>query len=254
MRLSPFLFALLLATSLAAQSTLIEQGRQALLREDSDAAAFLFGQAIDESPSSAEAHYWLGVAYGRQARTANVFRQLRLATRTRQEFERAVQLNPNEIRARYALVQFYTLAPPFLGGGDPKAFREAQEIEQRDPATGHEARAFIYADEKRYRQAFAELEASVKLDPTGMPAWFEIGHLAAMTGTNMIRGEEALEKYLTYTPRADEDDPPLARAFYWLGVIEERRGDRAGARQRFAASLRLDPAQKDTQTAMQRLR
>ncbi len=232
----------------------MERGRAALLRNDPGEAAYLFRQAVAEAPHSAEAHYWLGVAYGREARKANMFRQLRLAMKTRDEFERAVKLDPGQLHARFALAEFYTLAPIYVGGGDWKAFQQAKEIARRNATMGHEALAFIYADEKRTREAVAQLEETVKLDPTSMPAWFEIGHLAAMTGTNLARGEEALQKYLLWTPNPDEDDPPVARALYWLGVIYDKRGQAAAARERYAASLRLDPSQEDVRKAMEHSR
>ncbi|HLJ73872.1 MAG TPA: hypothetical protein VKU62_04760, partial [Thermoanaerobaculia bacterium] len=44
---------------------------------------------------TAEQHYLLGVKYGEEARTASIFRKAGLATKARQEFERAVQIDPN---------------------------------------------------------------------------------------------------------------------------------------------------------------
>ena len=146
MRPIALLLASFLALPLTAQAPPIERGRALLRRDDPDHAAVLFREAIAQAPDSAEAHYWLGVAYGRQARKANVIRQVRLAMKTREEFERAVELDPNDLQARFALVEFYTLAPMVFGGGDRKAFQQATEIAARDPAMGHEALAFIYAD------------------------------------------------------------------------------------------------------------
>lgn len=254
MRPIALLLASFLALPLTAQAPPIERGRALLRRDDPDHAAVLFREAIAQAPDSAEAHYWLGVAYGRQARKANVIRQVRLAMKTREEFERAVELDPNDLQARFALVEFYTLAPMVFGGGDRKAFQQATEIAARDPAMGHEALAFIYADEKRYQQAFEQLEETVKIDPGHMSAWYEIGHLAAITGSDLKRGEEALQRYLSSTPNSDENDPPLARAFYWLGLILEKEGQFPEARQNYAASLRLDPNQADVRQAMKRSR
>ena len=50
-----------------------------------------------------------------RVRPSSVFRQATLARHTRDEFERAVQLDPNHLEARYALVQFYILAPAIVG-------------------------------------------------------------------------------------------------------------------------------------------
>ena len=80
---------------------------------------------------------------------------------------------------------------------------------------------------------------AVKLDPNYMPGWFQIGHMAALSGTNLQRGEEALQKYLAYTPKQDE--PQHYRAYFWLGGIYEKQGKkgrRARVTRRRSRSIR----------------
>ena len=84
-----------------------------------------------------------------------------------------------------------------------------------------------------------------------MPAWFQIGHMAALGGASPSRGEEGLQKYLAYTPKPGE--PAIARAHYWLGMIFEKQGKKAEARERYNASLRLNPSQKDVAQALKRV-
>lgn len=43
-----------------------------------------------------------------------------------------------------------------------------------------------------------------------MPAYFQIGHVAALAASNFARGEETLKKYLAYRPK--DDEPSVARA------------------------------------------
>jgi tetratricopeptide (TPR) repeat protein len=275
----------LMALPLFAQNSLIDQGRAAMTRNDDDAAATLFEKAVAQNPKSAEAHYWLGSAYGSQTRNASIFGQASLASKTREEFEKAVELDPNHLDARMGLLQFYTMAPGFVGGSYDKAFAQAAEIRKRDPLMGHRAAALIYAHQKKtdeakkeyfdevrefpksprahfdlglfylsdknYKAAGDEFDGSLNLDTAFMPACFRIGQLAVLSGANLPRGEEMLRKYLTYTPKKDE--PPLARAHYWLGQIFEKQGKKAEARASFATSLKLNPNQKDVATALKRV-
>ncbi|HEV7488999.1 MAG TPA: tetratricopeptide repeat protein [Thermoanaerobaculia bacterium] len=283
----PFLAVLLavIALPLFAQTPLIEQGRAAMNRNDADAAATLLEKAVAQNPKSAEAHYLLGTAYGSQAQKASIFGQASLAGKTKDEFEKAVELDPNLLDARYGLVEFYAMAPGFMGGSYDKAFAQAAEIKKHDPLMAHRAAAFIYLHqkktdearneylaevreypksarahidlgvsyivEKNFKAAAEEFENAAKVEPTYMPVYFRLGQGAVITNSNYAHGEEALRKYLAYTPKTDE--PSHARAHYWLGQIFEKQGKKAEAKASFAMSLKLNPAQKDVAEALKRV-
>lgn len=284
MKLATALFALTLALPAAAQS-LLEQGRAALNHGDSERAATLLQKAVAQTPNSSEAHLLLGEAYGNMAQKASIFSQPGLARKTQAEFEKAVQLDPNNFDARMGLVQYYSLAPRIIGGSDEKAAAEANEMKRRDALKGHQAWAFIYrrqkkADlakkeytdfvkeqpnspkshywlavyylgEKNFKAASEEFETVVKVDPTYMPGWFQIGRMAALNSNDYVRGEQLLRKYLAYSPKPGE--PSIARAHYWLGQVFEKQGKKAEAKQSYAASLKLNPTQKDVQEALNRV-
>jgi tetratricopeptide (TPR) repeat protein len=286
MRIALAVLAALAAASVFAQTPLIDQGRAALNRNDSDAAADLLEKAVAQSPNSAEAHYYLGAAYGDKAQKANMFSAGMLAGKTKAEFEKAVELNPNYLDARFALVQFYAIAPGIIGGSFDKALEQAQEIRKRDPLMGHRSFAFIYSVQKKpelakkeylnavaeqpnsakthaylgqylanvdknYKAAFDELETAIKFDASYMPAWFQLGRTAGLSGANLVRGEESLKKYLAYTPK--EGEPPIANAHYWLGMVYEKQGRKAEAKQQYETSLKINPALKQSTEALKRV-
>jgi tetratricopeptide (TPR) repeat protein len=273
------------ALPLLAQTSLLDQGRAAMLRNDAEAAATLFEKAVAQNPKSAEAHYLLGTAYGSQAQKASIFGQASLAGKTKDEFEKAVELDPKLLDARYGLVEYYTMAPGFIGGSFEKAFAQAAEIKKHDPLMAHRAAAFIYTHQqkmeeahnesmaevkefpksarahidlgvsyigaKNFKLAADEFETAFKVEPTYMPVYFRLGQGAVITNSNFAQGEEALRKYLAYTPKSDE--PSHARAHYWLGQIFEKQGKKAEAKASFAASLKLNPNQKDVAEALKRV-
>ena len=287
MRSAAALLVLLLTLPLFAQTPLIEQGRTAMQRGDYDAAVSTLEKAIEATPNSAEAHYLLGGAYGRQAQTASMFSKMGLAGKAKDHLEKAVQLDPNHLEARFGLMEYYSKAPGIVGGSNEKAQQQAAEIMKRDRILGHRAVAQLLINDKKIdaarneylaavkeqpnspkahyglatfyltvdknnKAATDEFETSVKVDPNYMPGWFQIGHMAAINGTNFPRGEESLKKYLAYTPKHDE--PPHARAHFWLGQIYEKQGNRVAAKQAYATSLRLNPGQKDVNEASSKLR
>ena len=134
---------LMLAAPLAAQTSLVEEGRAAIGRNDPRAALPLLQRAVAQDPNNANAHYLLGVAFGNLAQKANIFHRTSLARHTRDELERAAELDPNLLDARWGLVQYYALAPGYLGGSEQKARQEAEEISKRDAALGRRAFDFI---------------------------------------------------------------------------------------------------------------
>ena len=96
-----------------------------------------------------------------------------------------------------------------------------------------------------------KFESAVTLDPSYMPAYFQIGHVAALAANNFARGEEALKRYLAYQPK--DEEPSVTRAYYWLGAIYDKQGKKAEAKSNFAASLKINPNQKDVVAAMKRV-
>lgn len=204
-----------------------------------------------QGQETAEEHYRRGVEYGEAAQHASFFKRGGLAKKAQAEFERAVETDPNYLDARFALIEYDMLAPSFLGGSEEQAIAQANEIRKRSPVEGHRAFGRIFLLKKNYRDAEREFEASVALDGQFMDGWFEIGHLAALTGANLDRGQEALRKYLASGPR--HNDPPLYRAQYWLGMIYEKQGKNAEAKAAYSTSLKANPNQKDVQEAMKRV-
>jgi tetratricopeptide (TPR) repeat protein len=274
-----------LNTSMSDPQALFTLGRIAVLQNNDDAAVAFFQKAIAKKPNEADYHYWLGEAYGSQAQQASLLRQASLASKTKEEWERAIQLDPNHIEARMSLVEFYLIAPGIMGGSDEKARQEANEIRKRDSLAGHRAFARIYSHgknnelarreyldavreqptvpkthywlglfyltEKNFKAALDEMDASLKIDPGYMPAVFQVGHLAVLSSSNFTRGEESLKRYLAYKPKSDE--PPIGRAYYWLGGIYEKQGKKAEARQNYAIALKMNPSSKDVAEALRRV-
>jgi tetratricopeptide (TPR) repeat protein len=263
-----------------------ESGASASQRGEPERAAAEFEKAIALRPSVAQYHDRLGNAYSQMALSAGMFERVSLAKKAKAEWERAVQLDPDLISARQTLIEFHLMAPAMMGGSDGEAKRQAAEIRRRDAIAGYSAMARIHTaadrddlarheyDEmlkahgqsprarylygvylmltaKDYRKAAAAFESALKLDPAYMPAYFQLGHVAALAGESFPRGEEALKKYLGYRPK--DDEPSTARAHYWLGGIYEKQHRVREARASYTASLAINATQKDVREALKRV-
>jgi len=101
--------------------TWFEEGQRLYAADEFVRAAAMFKQATQAAPDNDEYVYWLGKAYGRQAEKAGWLNAIKYAKLTRQSFERAVALNPENWPAVRDLAAFYAEAPGFLGGDQAKA-------------------------------------------------------------------------------------------------------------------------------------
>jgi len=122
-------------------------------------------KAVALDPNNAKLVYWLGRVYGRRAETANPFQAPGLASKTRQMFERAVQLDPTNKDALGDLLDYYLEAPGFLGGGIHKAEALAQMILQQDQAEGHYAEGVVADKKKEFDTAEEQFRRAAELAP-----------------------------------------------------------------------------------------
>ena len=285
-RLPLALITALVALSASAETSLIEQGRAALGRGDSDAAIAVLEKAVAQDPKSAEARFCLATAYSGKAQASGMMGAMQYGPKAKDAFQQAVALDPKSVQARFALVQMYAAAPAMMGGSYDQAFEQANAIKAIDPTLGHRAFAFVYTQqkkldlakqeyvdaireepgspkahgyfgqylvsvEKNYRSAFEEFTTALKVDSTYMAAFYHLGRTTALADTNLARGEQWLKKYLGYTPRVSE--PTLANAQYWIGAIYEKEGKKAEAKQSYEAALKLNPTLKDASEALKRV-
>ena len=260
-------------------------GRIALEERKNERAAEYFETATKLDPKSTTYYLWLGRAYGREAQQANVLRQPGLAKRTKSAWERAIELDPDNLDARSDLIQYYVQAPGFLGGSTSKAIEQAEAIRERNALRGFLELGALYERDKKladaekaylaaskeksdrhvgtYRlglfyqntgafdKAFELFEAMIVADPTEFGALFQIGKTGAMSGQRLDRSAEALEAYLKTTP--GRNDPTLAAAHWRLGMVYERRQDRQRAKAEYETAVRLDPTLKPATESLKKL-
>jgi len=113
-------------------------GRIAFASEQYAQAATWFERAVQLDGGNSDYHCWLGRTYGQQAQHAGG-EAFFLARKVKTHLEKAVELNPDNIEARFDLMEYYLQAPDFLGGDAAKAHVQAEEITKRDAAAGRKA-------------------------------------------------------------------------------------------------------------------
>ena len=134
-------------------------------------------------PQDASYHLWLARAYGRKAGDSSPLAAAGLARKAKNEFERAVQLDPANVEARSDLSQYYTEAPAIMGGGLDKARDQAAQVSKYDAAEAHSILAQVAAKEKRYDEAESEFRSAIKQARNPANYWLQLAEYVPASRT-----------------------------------------------------------------------
>lgn len=243
-------------------------------------------KAVELDPQNGLYHLWLGRAYGEKAEHASVFTAFGWARKVGREFETAIRLAPENMDARFDLLEFYVEAPGIVGGGMEKAEALAKEIARADPRLGHTARARIHRKNKRWDLALDELKQAagkffgraeahtdlaeflldrgdfgeadraateaVAISPKSPRVRMIVAAARIQLRKDLGDAERSLRE-IAARPLGDED-PPFADVHYWLGRALAEQNRAAEARSAFQTALRFDPDHEKAKEALTRVR
>jgi tetratricopeptide (TPR) repeat protein len=181
-------------------------GRDHFMLGDFKKAADCFQKATAAAPSRSDYFDWLGRAYGRRAELANPLSAAGWASKARQAFETAVQLDPKNSDALSDLFDYYLNAPGFLGGGYEKAADVAQKIAAIDPPEGYSAKAKLDQKRKEYSTAERHLRAAVSAAPQ------QVGHAIALA--NFLANQGRTHDSDAVLAQAQQEAPNSARLWF----------------------------------------
>lgn len=139
-------------------------------------------KAVAADPANPEYYLWLGRAFGRRAETSSPFTAPGLASRCRQNFEKAVELDPRNLDALSDLFEYYLDAPGFMGGGMDKAAKTAERMASVSEIEGYWARAKMAEKRKEYPGAEQALRRAVELAPRQVGRLIDLAKFLAKQG------------------------------------------------------------------------
>lgn len=157
-------------------------GRCYYMQGDYRHATEYLEKAVAADPESSHHALWLGRAYGRRAETSSVITAPRYASRARQAFEKAVELDGGNLEAVNDLFEYYLEAPGFLGGGYDKAANLAQRIAKLDAVEGFYARAKLAEKRKEYGSAEEQFRRAADLAPQQVGRLIDLAKFLAKQG------------------------------------------------------------------------
>lgn len=226
-------------------------GTVCVAKADPDSAIKACEKAVELAPKSSEYQLQLGDTYNFAAQKAGVFSKMSLGKKCLVAYEKAVELDPANLTARSSLMAVYQMAPGMMGGGVDKAYEQAAAIKKLDANRGHVAYAILYVGEKKFAEAFTEVEEVLKTAPDNYLALFQFGRLTTLTGERVDRGIEALNKCLTLPP--PPGSPGHEAAQWRLGILWEKKGDKQAARAAYEAALAINPNFQQAIDALKKL-
>jgi tetratricopeptide (TPR) repeat protein len=241
-------------------------------------------KAVSLEPTNGMYHLWLARIYGEKADHSSFLSAAGMAKKVRTEFERAVELDPDNAEARTDLAEFYLEAPGIVGGGKDKARAQSDEIARLNPGMACWVRARIAEKNKDLAGAEREYRAAIDATQGGAREWLNLAgffrrtqrfdemdeslrrlesarldHPAALadgasivlrTGRDYALGVRLVKRYLASETVEEE---PVFKARYMLGELLEKQGDRAGAVEEYRAALAMAHNFKPAQEGLRRV-
>jgi tetratricopeptide (TPR) repeat protein len=246
--------------------------RAHFMLEEWDHAIAACERAVEIDPSKGLYHLWLGRAYGEKADRVGFLSAAGLAKKVRENFERAVELSPDNWEARTDLSEFYIEAPSIVGGGKDKARAQADALVPLNPAMAHWVNGRMAEKDKDQTGAEREYRAEIESSHGSARSWLDLAlffrhnnrveemeqALKTMESRPLDRPESLMDG-ASILLRAGRDFPlavnlvkkylasntveegPVFKARCILGELLEKQGDRSGASEQFQAALALAP-------------
>ncbi len=247
----------LVAAGDRAQNAMLDvaDGRAALDRGDLDEAASKFRRAAQLQPELSEPQRLLGVALERQGDRAGASAA----------FEKALELNPRDVRARQSLETLRSPRPqesaraaaasPGSGVSEVDDLARVAEleayirdskwtevepllakyVEERPKSSwGWYALGYAYFAQKKIGESIKALAMSLQLDLTNVEAHKILGRNLMIIG-RFDAAQLEFEQAVRY-------DPSSAESYYNLGKLFSIQDNWEPARKAFEAALRIDPA------------
>jgi len=242
-------------------------------------------KAVALDPDNSQYHLWLGRIYGEKADKSGFMTAAGLARKVRDEFEKAVYLNPKSVEARSDLAEFYLEAPGIVGGGRDKAQAQADSLLSLDPARGHWVNARLAEKKKDFATADQEYHAAIESSRGSASAWLNLGlfyrhrerwddmeqallhvrsehldrpdalvdaaEILIHSQRNLPEAVLLLQAYLKSSAKVEQ--APAFKAHYLLGTADEKLGDREGAAAEYRSALELAHEFQPAQQALQRM-
>lgn len=128
-----------------------------------DSTIFYYQKLKELSPKEADYYYKYGGALGMKAKESNKIKALSMIGEVKSSFEKAIQLNPKHIGARWALIELYLQLPAIIGGSETKAIQYSNQLLRLSPVDGYLSRGHIAEYFGKYSEAEKQYKVAIEV-------------------------------------------------------------------------------------------
>lgn len=179
---------------------------------------------VQRQPQAAACHYAMGVVTGIQAASEGLLKVAGSVGRIRDSLTEALRLEPQWFAARSALMEFYLLAPGFIGGSSAKAAEIARAAATPEQSRVLEAR--IALQERRFDSVVQLVGDSTRSSDTALAgearSWIAQAGFGYLNDGQAEKARPLFERLMR--ERADDPQGP-----YGLGRVHAEAGAHAQA-------------------------
>jgi len=219
------------ATPEKAKAQHVARGQALLKDKKFQEAALEFRSALQIDEKLADAHWGLANAYEGLQRYQEAFDEMR----------QTLELDPNNLDVRVKLGNYYLVGAKQSPAALSEAERLAKQILEKDPnhIEGHILMGSVLFAQEKKREALAELNRAVELNPQRVESYLSLARFYVQT--NDIPGAEAIYQ------RAISVSGGAAMAHYEYGkfLVGAQRLDQAEAE--FQKAVQAEPQNREAQ-------
>lgn len=140
-------------------------------------------------PNEANFYYKYGGALGLKSQAGGKWVAIRLIGDMKASFEKAINLKPNHLEARWALIEYYLQVPGLFGGSEKKAQNYANQLMTLSPVDGYLARGRIDEYFERFKSAEKNYLKAIQIG--GSKTTYD--RLAALYKVKLLQPEKAIK-------------------------------------------------------------
>ena len=180
-------------------------------------------------PQNADYFFRYGGVLAKKAQNSNVFMALAMLARIKNSFRMALKLEPDHIRAHWALIDLYVSIPGIVGGSMSNAYKYAYALKELAPLDGYLALGYVFEyddqPEKAKKHYLKALSMLNNLDsPDRNQLNYQIGKICSDYGIQLNKGIAHLNIYIEdYTVL---DGVPLEWAYLRLAKIYRKQSNK----------------------------